>query len=158
MAVLMILKFAIVVSLVPAVRAEDLNPSDISTDTPSSVSHFYYFGCITSGIFTDAEVSSFTQVEEWEFMNINQCVSDCYHAAFAAVHNQCVYYPHSAQAYHELTSLTGHVTARPIPMHLPTWKPARTQTATLPAQGTLGKYAAVPATPAKSMSDRLSSF
>lgn len=92
MAALLSVFFSVAVFSSINIQAEHLQPlSDAPGNTPSSVPHFDYVGCLgLDALSLDEDVTTFTQVEEWEFMNINQCISDCYHAAYAAVNNRCV--------------------------------------------------------------------
>jgi hypothetical protein len=135
------------------VQAQDPtpDPSD-AINSPTSVSHFDYVGCLSISLsaFTSAnedEDSLFRQVEHWEFMSINQCISDCYHAAYAAVHNE---YVHKPQLFLHITAdmavLLGHAIAPspPTPQTSPYPPPSTIQLAPSPVPETQSKHVAVP--------------
>ena len=85
------LSLAILVATLGRAGTTEALHGSVNLNLPTSASHFEYVGCLGSDTFSaDGDVATFTQVEEWEFMNVNQCISDCHHAMYAALNNQCV--------------------------------------------------------------------
>ena len=70
-----------------SIAAIEMSLSNQALPGPAAIHHYNYAGCMGSESWSPDSAGEFQQVEDWDHMNVNQCVSDCYHAAFAAIWN-----------------------------------------------------------------------
>jgi hypothetical protein len=67
--------------------AEETNTQDREPipSAPDTIFSFNHVGCFR--LDRDDPSHGFHRVEQWEFMSLNQCISDCHHSNFAAIFN-----------------------------------------------------------------------
>ena len=89
---------SLVILAVTIVQAEPPETAQVSFGSLAALFDFHFVGCLRLEAFSTNDNDLFTPVEDWEFMSINQCISNCHHAAYAAVNNQTCYCSSSPSA------------------------------------------------------------